>query len=102
MIKVKIQRDESTQKIVVIEVKGHAEQAEFGKDLVCAAISAIITGGMNALTSDSVTLKLEEGYALIKYDNLPDEHDAVVLNTIYTQLLTVQEDREEFIKISIL
>ena len=42
MIKIVIKRDESSQKITSIEVKGHSGKDVKGKDLVCAAISAII------------------------------------------------------------
>ena len=36
-------------KIDALEIKGHANSAEYGKDLVCAAVSAISVGGLNAL-----------------------------------------------------
>ena len=49
MIKIVIKRDVSSQKIISIEVKGHANSDDYGKDLVCAAVSTVITGGMNAL-----------------------------------------------------
>lgn len=31
-----------------LQVTGHAKSAEYGKDLICAAVSAILTGGFNA------------------------------------------------------
>ena len=65
MIKVLIKREEN--KIVSLEVKGHAKSAEQGKDLVCAGVSAVVTGGFNNLENPkSFELKLEEGYALAK------------------------------------
>ena len=45
-----------------LEVKGHANFAEHGKDLVCAGVSCIITGGFNALNKEDVEeITLEEG-----------------------------------------
>ena len=35
-----------------LEIKGHANSDEHGKDLVCAGVYSIITGGFNALVKD--------------------------------------------------
>ena len=99
MIKIVIKTDESTKTITSIEVKGHANSAEYGKDLVCAAVSAIITGGANALTEDIYDIELKEGYSLIKANKIPGDNDAVVLKTIETQLKTVEEIEKRFVKI---
>lgn len=99
MIKVVIKRDESTQAITSIEIKGHANSAEYGKDLVCAAVSAIITGGANALEEDIYDISLKEGKAYIKTDKIPGINDQVVLKTIEIQLKTIEEIEKEFIKI---
>jgi uncharacterized protein YsxB (DUF464 family) len=101
MIKIVIKTDELTKTITSIEVKGHANSAEYGKDLVCAAVSAIITGGANALEEDIYDVKLEEGNAYIKAKQIPGNNDAVVLRTIQTQLLTIEEIEKKFIKIEI-
>ena len=102
MIKVVIKVDESSHKITSIEVKGHSGKDVYGKDLVCAAVSAILTGGMNALQDKEYNFKLEEGDAYIKALDIPSDYDAVVLKTIQTQLATVEESDPKFIKIEIL
>ena len=102
MIRVVIKIDESSEKITSIEVKGHSGKDVYGKDLVCAAVSAIVTGGFNALDPKGYDFLLDEGHAYAKSKNLPSDNDAVVLRTIHTQLLTVQEADPEFIKIEIL
>jgi len=102
MIKVVIRKDESSQKITSIEVKGHSGKDAYGKDLVCAAVSAILTGGMNALQDKEYNFKLEEGDAYIKALDIPSDYDAVVLKTIQIQLATVEESDPKFIKIEIL
>ena len=99
MIKIVIKTDESTKTITSIEVKGHANSAEYGKDLVCAAVSAIITGGANALTQDIYDIEIKEGYSLIKAREIPDQTDAVVLMTMEVQLRTIEEIESKFIKI---
>ena len=102
MIKVVIKTDESTKKITSIEVKGHSNKAPYGKDLVCAAVSAILTGGFNALADKDYDFKLDEGHAYVKALDIPSDYDAVVLKTIEVQLQTVKESDPEFIKIEIL
>ena len=102
MIKAVIKSDISTGKITSIEVKGHSGKDAYGKDLVCAAVSAVLTGGFNALKDKEYQFKLEEGDAYIKALDIPSDYDAVVLKTMLTQLQTVEEEDPEFIKIEIL
>ena len=99
MIKIVIKRDESTEKITSIEVKGHSGKDAYGKDLVCAAVSAIITGGMNALSDKDYRFILEEGHALIEAQDIPSDYDAVVLKTIETQLKTIEEAEKDFVQV---
>ena len=102
MIKIVIKRDVSSQKIVQIEVKGHANSDEYGKDLVCAAVSSVITGGMNALLDKDYDFKLDEGHAYIKALDIPSDYDSVVLKTIEVQLKTIEESDPKYVRIEIL
>jgi len=102
MIKVVIKTDESTKKIISIEVKGHSNKDTYGKDLVCAEVSAIITGGMNSLMDKDYSFILKEGHALIKANDIPSDYDSVVLKTIETQLRTIEEVEKKFVNIEIL
>ena len=80
-----------------LEIKGHANYAEHGQDLVCAGVSSIITGGFNALNKDDIEeISLEEGYAkLILKKDASNE----VLRVIVIQLQTIEEQYPKFIKI---
>ena len=82
-----------------IEIKGHAGSGPKGHDLVCAAVSAIITGGANALPNkNNYMVKLESGYAVIDNNNL-DEDGNNVLKTVWVQLKTVEESYSQFLRI---
>jgi hypothetical protein len=82
MIKVKIGHASNNQ-VNFLEVKGHAKSAPYGEDLVCAEVSAVITGGFNNLTNHKdYELKLDEGYALFKANAPLDAHDETVIETI--------------------
>ena len=75
---------------VSLEAKGHANAAPEGEDLVCAAVSAIILGGFNALEGDENYEALaHKGYASLKAKQAPSEHDEVVLKTILIQLQSI-------------
>ena len=99
MIKIIIKRDVSSQKIIEIEVKGHANSDEYGKDLVCAAVSTVMTGGMNALIDKEYDFKLDEGHAYIKALDIPSDYDSVVLKTIEVQLQTIEESNQKYVRI---
>lgn len=67
-------------------VKGHANSAPYGEDLVCAAVSAIVLGGANALNEADYSFKVEEGYVDIKRVKEISKRDEIVIETMLTQL----------------
>lgn len=99
MIKVQIKRQKST--IVELQIKGHSMSAEHGKDLVCAGVSAIGVGGLNAVYAldSNAKLVMEDGFILIK-DFVPEDHIQMVLKTLIIQLKTIQEKYPEYIQIT--
>ena len=57
MIKISIKYEEN--KIKEVLIKGHALYDDYGKDIVCAAVSSIVITTVNAILSinkDSITL----------------------------------------------
>ena len=99
MIKVKIGHASNNQ-VNFLEVTGHANSAPYGKDLICAAVSAVITGGFNNLKHHKeYELKLDEGYALFKSNIQLDAHDEVVIETIICGLNTIQESNPKFVEV---
>ncbi|WP_374696804.1 ribosomal-processing cysteine protease Prp [Spiroplasma endosymbiont of Polydrusus formosus] len=99
MIKIIITKNE--QKIKKIEITGHAKSAEYGKDLVCAAITGIVTGGLNAIDQikpDSCESVVKERLINIIIKN--DSADLqVMLQTIYYQFLTIYQQYQKFISV---
>ena len=88
-------------KYYYLKTKGHAEYEDNGKDLVCAACSAIIIGFMNALdelNNDEVKIKqlTNEIEIIINTD------DSLIQNyfeLVMMQLKTIEESYSQFIKI---
>ncbi len=92
------------ENFISLIVKGHANSDEYGKDLICAAVSAILTGGFNAINDKhSFEMILEDGNAqLIKKEGQEvSKHDQVVIETILTSLQTISESYPSYVKIKI-
>ena len=100
MIKVQIKRN--NKYITQIKIKGHAQ---FGKDLVCAGVSAVATGICNTLAKKGFleekkcAIILKNGNIMIDvYEN--DEIMQVILETLVISLESFTEDYHQYIKIT--
>lgn len=83
-----------------LEIKGHANSGPYGHDLVCAAVSAVVTGGLNNLENPkSFKITLQEGHAQVIKNKEISEHDEIVIQTIICGLKTIAESNEQFISI---
>ncbi len=97
MIKVLYERNGAA---LHLSIKGHAKSAEAGQDLVCAAVSAIATGGLNALNDlKSFAIVLKDGHADIKTAEI-HQRDEIVITTMLTQLETIAEAHPQYIQIT--
>ena len=99
MVKVEIQY--KGKGLSYIKVKGHADTAPHGQDLVCAAVSAITFGAMNAIENidEDFTYEIEEGDVTLRANGAISEHDETVLETMILQLKTIQASYPEAINI---
>ena len=90
MIKVEI--DFQGKSIAGLKVKGHANSGPYGKDMVCAAVTIMLTGAANALENEAENfdVTLEEGLASFVPKGPISEHDKVVLETLILQLKTLE------------
>ena len=99
MIKITIGHASNSQ-INFLEIKGHANSAPYGEDLICAAVSAIVTGGFNNLKKiENYEIKLDEGHAYFKSNAPLDAHDEVVMETIVCGLITIRDAHPKFVDI---
>lgn len=100
MVKVHVKRNQNH--IQEIEVKDHAGYADAGFDLVCAGVSSICIGMMNALDEmvpDVCDFVYKEAYIKIK-SRLQDEKADILLNGMVYQLKTMQESYADYITIN--
>ncbi len=100
MIKIQVAYKEG--KFLSLLAKGHAGSAPHGEDLVCAAASAIIQGGVQALTDgdENYSLHMEKGELELKRltPNM-SEHDEIVIQTIYVQLESLACAEQEYVRL---
>ena len=97
---IKITASRKNGKIVNLTVKGHANSAPKGEDLVCAAVSSILVGGCNALNEPNCfAIKLDSGDASVTELNHANEHDYEVLEVMLVQLKSVEEASPNFLKV---
>lgn len=78
MIKVKVNKD-------LITISGHALYDEYGKDIVCASVSSIITTSINAilmLEDDSISYEEEKNKIIIKTKKETKITKKLILNMI--------------------
>ena len=94
MIRVKVKPDD-------IIISGHARYDEYGKDIVCASVSSIVTTSVNAILSfDHKLIKynVREGLISIKILIHDDTTDTLLKNMI-NMLEELANDYPENIKI---
>ncbi len=84
-----------------LTVSGHANYDKYGKDIVCAGVSAVVTGGINALEEQVNNIEIinEDNKLGVKVIN-SNEYIQIVLNTILIQLETIEKSYKKYIKIT--
>ena len=85
----------------VIEISGHANYDEFGKDIVCASVSSVIMTTVNSIMNidNSSISYIDDGNKII-IEKLND-NDVIdkLLNTMILILKDLQEQYKENIKV---
>jgi len=94
--------------ITAFEISGHAESGPYGYDLVCAAVSAVSFGTVNAIDRlFHVDMNIEQGedggYLSVQIPrNFNEEvrsHVQTLLEGMLVSLETIERDYNQFIRI---
>lgn len=93
--------------IIAFTISGHAEYGDYGKDIVCSAVSALTFSTINSIDRFlDINFKLdikesEEGYLSISFnENCSDEDLQLLLNHLYFGLEDIEEEYSKYIKIN--
>lgn len=90
----------SNQEVEFVSIKGHANSAPYPHDLVCAGVSAITLGAINALENDKdFEIVVKEGRVEIKVIKKPTLHDQIVLSVLESQLQSLASSYKENIRL---
>ncbi len=88
MIKVTI--NSSNKVIDDITIKGHANYADAGKDIICASVSSIVTTSINGIISlDSEAIIYQENDGFVTIKNVKKDETT---NQLLENLVSLLED----------
>ena len=99
---IKIQINKTDNRYSSLEVSGHSNYDEHGKDIVCAGVSAIVTGGLNALTiqnKSKISCRVKDGYVNVDVLDIENDNLQKIMDVIIVQLKTIEESYKKNIKI---
>lgn len=108
MIKVVISKQ--NEHIHAFEISGHANSGPYGFDLVCAAVSAVSFGAVNAVmelcaTELIIDQKEDGGYLYIEIPASLSAEKAknanLILEAMIVSLQTIEREYKQFIQITI-
>ncbi|WP_221566232.1 ribosomal-processing cysteine protease Prp [Alkalihalobacillus sp. TS-13] len=107
MLRVNIVRDQ--RKIVSFSITGHAESGPYGHDLVCAAVTAVSFGTVNAIeelcqVEPEVETREDGGYFTFKAPSSVSEQTSekiqLLLEGMLVALKSIERDYGQYIKIN--
>ena len=101
MVHVAVTRD--AQEILELDVCGHAGQAPHGEDLVCAGVSSIMVGMLNAidqLANETCELSMAEGHIHIRSKE-GDARAQLLLAATLISLQPLEESYSGYIQITV-
>ena len=103
MITVTVIREQ--ERPVGFSVSGHANMGEYGEDLVCAAVSAIVQTAILGITevcriSAGVSIDDGQTHCILPKDATQDEieHAAIVFDTMFAGLKSIQASYPKTLK----
>lgn len=94
MITVTFVRNETDKRIVSFAVVGHAKYAKLGKDIVCAGVSAVSVGTVNAietLAGFELPTKMENGWLSSDIPILSDAESDSRMQLLLESMLVMLE-----------
>ena len=96
MIKISYKKDKLIEEI---KIQGHAMYSDFGKDIVCSAVSTMVTTTINnilSLDKNAITYKSDDAYILIT--NNDNEMASNLLDNMLSMLSELESSYPKNIK----
>lgn len=108
MIKIDVQKN--NDKVVYFKIEGHANSAEYGEDIICAAVSSAgqmtLNGMLEILNMKNLDYRETEGLieCSLKFSEMPEsetEKSSVLIDSMVSYLKAVAENYPRFVKLKI-
>lgn len=80
---------------VGFQIKGHAGLDKYGKDILCAAVSALSISTLNsieAFTEDKFEAGSKDGFLYMKFQSKVSEKSTLLLNSLLLGLQNLSQD----------
>ncbi len=84
-------------------LSGHTNKAEFGNDVLCAAISAtsqMAVCGITEVANVSADVVVKDGFLSLKIQTPTPETD-LIIETLYQTLLSICKNEKKFVKLEV-
>ena len=101
MIKAAIYRD-SKQRYKGFAISGHAGYAESGRDIVCAAVSALAINTVNSIekfTEDDIRAEEKNGLLKVKFTGNLSKESILLMDAMLLGLQGVEDGNKKYLKI---
>lgn len=85
-----------------INIKGHANYAEPGKDIVCAAVSTLVQNliqSIEELTTDQIKYVMSPGTVDIEFRDL-SEHAQLLVNSFFVGIEMIASEYPDNVKVT--
>lgn len=85
-----------------IEISGHANYAETGKDIVCAGVTALmqtLIESIESLTSDTIQYSISPGMADINFKNLSKE-GIILVDSFFLGICKIANEFHENVQVA--
>ncbi len=92
-----------SNKFVGFTVSGHTNKAEYGKDVLCAAISTasqMAVCGIVEVAKIKAKVKIKSGFLSLEL-NEPTEKSELILETLYKSLCSICENEKKYVKLEV-
>lgn len=92
-------------KIIRFKISGHTGKAEFGKDILCSAISSVLQSALVGITEilnlEPKVLKIHDGYLEfeLKDEDFENQSAQLLLETCLKSLKEIVKNEKKFVKL---
>ncbi|MBY8912780.1 ribosomal-processing cysteine protease Prp [Bacillus sp. YC2] len=109
MIQATIRRSRTEEDVLSFEMTGHADFAEHGRDLVCAAVTAVVFGAVNAVIALAplepiLDIGQDGGYFYFEFPEAADQEAfqkaQLLIEGMIVSLETIERDYNDHLRLT--